>query len=263
MRPHDESRSTTPETTARIVLLASLALAACRPAAMIGPEPNEPATQPEATGAAQHQAAAKREEARLEQHQKLYDPKATQSVRRCDAAQFTRSPGEPICWLETINPTAVHLKEIEDHRLRAAEHRRAARELRATEERACAGIALEDRDVSPFSRRGDILGVSPLESTPGKPVAQGQIVGATVIFRPVPGLTAGELQRLVDCHLERNATIGYDTASREMEHCLLTQRGARASVRTLESGFAVDVRADDPFAGREIWRRAQALAAVD
>jgi hypothetical protein len=263
MRSHEQSPSNPLTTTVSMALLASLALAACRPAAMIGPEPNEPATQPTATGAAQHQAAAKREEARLEQHQKLYDPRATQSVRRCDAAHVTRSPGEPICWLETVNPTAVHLKEIEDHRLRAAEHRRAARELRAIEEQACAGVAPEDRDVSPFSHRADILGVSPLEDAPGKPKAQRRILGATVVFRPVPGLTASELQRLVDCHLARNATIGYETASREMDHCLLTQRGARASVRSLESGFAVDVKADDSFAGREIWRRAQALAAVD
>ena len=89
---------------------------------------------------------------------------------------------------------------------------------------------------------------------------QRHVIGATVVFRPVPGLTTAELQRLVDCHLARNATLGYDTATAEMEHCLLTQRGVQASVRVLERGFAVDVRAEDAFAGQEIWRRAQALA---
>jgi hypothetical protein len=246
---------------APLVLLAGLTLGACGPAAMIGPEPNEPATETEATGAAQHQAAARREEARIESHHELYDPKASQEVRRCDPATTGESSGEPICWLETVNPTRVHLEEVEAHRLRAAEHRRAARELRATEERACAGVAPDDRDMSPFSHRGDILGVSPLENAV-KSKHQRRIIGATVVFRPVPGLTAAELQRLVDCHLARNATIGYETASTEMERCLLTQRGAQASVRVLEAGFAVDVRADDPFAGQEIWRRAQALASV-
>lgn len=245
------------------VALASVALAACRPAAMIGPEPNEPATQREAAGAAQHHAAAEREEARIHRHEALYDPKASQSFRRCDPKRVERVPGQPICWLEAVNPTAVHLKEIEAHRLRAAEHRRAARELREIEERACAGIAPEDRDVSPFSHRGDILGVSVLEDAPEKPKRQRQVLGATVVFRPVPGLTAGELQHLLECHLARNATIGHELASHEMEHCLLTQRGARATVRPLESGFAVDVSADDPFARQEIWRRAQALASVE
>jgi hypothetical protein len=263
MRNTRKFQSMTPRTGMLLTLLASVALAACRPPAMIGPEPNEPATRTDATGAAEHHAAARREEARIGRHEELYDPKAAQSFRRCDPEHANRAPGEAICWIETVNPTAVHLKEIEDHRLRAAEHRRAARELRAIEEQACSGIAADDRDVSPFSHRGDILGVSALEDDPAKPKRQRRVLGATVVFRPVPGLTARELQHLVDCHLARNATIGYESATREMEHCLLTQRGARATVRPLETGFAVDVRADDPSAGQEIWRRAQALAAVE
>jgi len=263
MRTPEKFQPTTARPFVPLALVASVALAACRPPAMIGPEPNEPATRADATGAAQHNAAAQREEARIGRHEELYDPKAAQSFRRCDPEQANRQPGEPICWIETVNPTAVHLKEIEDHRLRAAEHRRAARELRGIEEQACSGIASDDRDVSPFSHRGDILGVSALEDDPDKPKRLRRVIGATVVFRPVPGLTASELQHLVDCHLARNATIGYESASREMEHCLLAQRGARATVRPLKTGFAVDVRADEPFAAREIWRRAQALAAVE
>jgi hypothetical protein len=230
---------------------------------MIGPEPNEPSTRPEAASAAEHRAAAKREEARLARHQELYDPKAQRTIRRCNAGSETRAPGEPICWIETINPTAVHLQEIEAHRMRAVEHRKSARELRAVEERVCAGLAPDDRDVSPFSHRADILGVSPLQDTPATPRREAPIVGATVLFRPVPGLTVAELQQLVDCHLARNATIGYETASTEMSGCLLTQQGTHATVRPLEGGFAVDIKADDVAAGHEIWRRAQLLASVN
>ena len=237
-------------------------LVACGPRAMIGPEPNEPATKPEAAGAAEHRAAAKREEQRLARHQELYDPKAKQMVRRCDAASANRAPGEPFCWVETINPTAVHLEEVEAHRMRGVEHRKSARELRAVEERVCTGLAPDDRDRSPFSHRADILGVSPLEAGPAERRNQPLIVGATVLFRPVPGLTVADLQRLVDCHLARNATIGYERASTEMEGCLLTRQGTHATVRALESGFAVDVRADNPTAGLVIWRRAQLLASV-
>jgi hypothetical protein len=230
---------------------------------MIGPEPNEPGTTPEAAGAAEHRAAAEREEQRLTHHQDLYDPHAKQSVRRCDAAGAEHAPGEPICWLETINPTAVHLHEVEFHRMRAAEHRKSARQLRAVEERACSSLAPDDRDVSPFSHRADILGVTPLEAASAQQRRPRQIVGATVLFRPVPGLSVAGLQELVDCHLARNATIGYETASVQMGGCLLTQQGTRAIVRALESGFAVDVVADSSTVGQEIWRRAQLLAAVN
>ena len=245
-----------------LALVVGVYLAACGPKAMIGPEPNEPATEPEAVGAAEHRAAAKREERRLARHQELYDPKASQKVRRCDTEGGSRAPGEPICWIETINPTAVHLQEVETHRMRGVEHRKSARDLRAVEERVCAGLAPDDRDISPFSHRADILGVSPLDAGPAQARRQAPIVGATVLFRPVPGLTAEELQQLVDCHLARNATIGYETASAQMDGCLLTQQGTQATVRPLESGFAVDIRAESPAAGQEIWRRAQLLASV-
>jgi hypothetical protein len=173
-------------------------------------------------GAAEHRAAAKREERRLARHQELYDPKATQKVRRCDTAR------------------------------------------RAVLRVSCAGLAPDDRDVSPFSHRADILGVSPLEAGPAQPRQKPRTVGATVLFRPVPGLTVAELQQLVACHLARNATIGYEKAGAEMGGCLLTQQGTQATVRALESGFAVDIRADSPTTtGQEIWRRAQPLASVN
>ena len=252
-----------PSVQRAIMRAVAISLVACGPKAMIGPEPNEPGTTPEAAGASEHRAAAEREEQRLIRHDGLYDPHAKQSIRRCDVASPDHAPGEPICWLETINPTAVHREEVEFHRMRAAEHRKSARQLRAVEERACARLAPDDRDVSPFSHRADILGVTPLETTPPQRGRPRQIVGATVLFRPVPGLTVAGLQELVDCHLARNATIGYQTASVQMSGCLLTQQGTRATVRAMESGFAVDVVADSSTAGQEIWRRAQLLASVN
>jgi hypothetical protein len=261
MKHSDELFGTTLRMT-RAVCIASLLVAACGPKPMIGPEPNEPGTQPHEQGAAQHLAAAKLEAERLEQHKKLYDPRAQQFVKRCDPTLKDAYPATPICWIETINPTAVHLKEIEEHRMRAVEHRKAARELRDVEERACAGVADEDRDISPFSHREDILGVNPLEeAVPGK--RERRVVGATILFRKVTHLTGEQLQSIVNCHLARNAVIGHDVASAAMAQCPLTERGARASVRTLDRGFAVDVRADDALAAQAIWRRAQGLAAVE
>jgi len=66
----------------------------------------------------------------------------------------------------------------------------------------------------------------------------------------------------MDCHLARNASIGYDVAAREMQHCPLTQPGATASVRRVSGGFAVDVRSEDALAAQAIWRHAQQLAVV-
>lgn len=246
----------------RAVLIASLLAASCAPKAMIGPEPNEPGTQPYAQGAEQHRAAAKLEAARLERHKELYDPNAKQFVKRCDPTLKNTYPETPICWIETVNPTAVHLKEVEEHRTRAVEHRRAARELRAVEERACTGVADYDRDMSPFAHRQDILGVSPLEEADPS-TKQRRLTGATILFRKVPHLTGDELQQIVNCHLARNATIGHDVAAAEMAHCPLTQRGARATVRTLDNGFAVDVRADEAPTAEAIWRRAQGLAVIE
>lgn len=240
-------------------LLLSLLASGCGSAAKIGPEPNEPGTGAEEQGAAQHRAAAQLESARLEQHKELYDPHAREDIKRCEPGAPGQYPSTPICWVETVNPTAVHLKEMDEHRMRAVHHRKAARELQAVEERACANVAADDRDMSPFAHREDILGVNPLEVGKGK---KKQLVGATVVFRAVPRLTADELQRIVDCHLARNAVIGHEVAGAEMEHCPLTERGATARVRAVSGGFAVDVRADDAEVAQAVWRRAQSLAAV-
>jgi hypothetical protein len=257
---HERRSSMTLRLAAHAALLMSSFVGACGPAARIGPEPNEPGTALDEAGAAQHRAAADREAARLAQHKDLYDPHASESFRRCDPARATQYPETPICWVETVNPTAVHLKEVEEHRMRAVQHRKAARDLEAVEARACADVADEDRDISPFSHQGDIVGVNPLEVAAGGTRKGRQLVGATIVFRAVPGLTAGELQSIVDCHLARNAAIGHEIASAEMEHCLLTERGVHAKVRELRNGFAVDVRADAPETAQAVWRRAQELA---
>jgi len=73
-------------------------IVACGASARIGREPNEPSTRPEAAGAAQHRAAARREEGRLARHQALYDPKAQQSVRRSTRRPSPEPPANPFAW---------------------------------------------------------------------------------------------------------------------------------------------------------------------
>lgn len=259
-------------------LITSWMLGACGTAAATG-------TQPHEKSVAQHRDASAQEAAEDRRHAAAYDPQASSSQERCDPG-IGQPPGYPvsknaatpgvyptypvarICWSEKVNPTAMHQKLAEEHRQVAAQHRTASETLRAVEARACAGLADEDRDTSPFSQRTDIQSVSPLrqdvvsttyESRPEGGSSPGRLLGAIIVFRAVPGLTAQWLQRIVDCHLARNAAIGHETASAEMAYCPLAERGARAVVRESRGGFAVDVRADDPPIAEEIWRRAQRL----
>jgi hypothetical protein len=168
------------------------------------------------------------------------------------------------------NPTQHHLEHADDHRLRAAEHRAASQTLRDAENRACAGIPDDDRDESPFDHPEDITSVTELyslwsagDSTPTTTTTTTtrRIEGATILFRAVPGLTAPWLQRVVDCHLARNAALGFDVP--EMAHCPLVLKGITASVSPAQSGgFAITIKSDDPAVAREVFRRARSSARV-
>jgi hypothetical protein len=67
------------------------------------------------------------------------------------------------------------------------------------------------------------------------------------------------LQRLVDCHLARNAALGHDVP--EMPYCPLVPKGVTASVAPTTTGFAISVRADDTDTANEVLRRARMLVA--
>lgn len=141
----------------------------------------------------------------------------------------------------------------------AAEHRAAAQALRDAEARACAGIDEADRDASPFEHEGDIASVARLtEAAPAGHASAEHLVGATVVFRAVRGLTAEWLQREIDCHLARNDAVGHDMP--EMPNCPLVP-ALSAQVRSTGDGFAVDIRGGDDAAAAEILRRAETLVA--
>jgi hypothetical protein len=216
-------------------------------------------TQPHAASAAQHETLANQEQQSAIAHQSQYQPTASVVEKRCDPSRAQKL-SSPVCWQSTTNPTAEHSKEAEQHRELAAEHRAALEALRSAEASACAGIDEEDRDMSPFAHREDIRAVSPLreEVKTGKATSY-RTAGATVVFRAVPGMTAEWLQRLVDCHLARNSTIGHPTAMADMPYCPLTLRGAQASVRSVGDGFAVTIRSSDSATGTDIYRRAESL----
>lgn len=240
-------------------LALGLVFLACGAPTMIGPEPNEPSTDPQATGAAQHSAAAEREEKRLFRHKALYNARAKSSIRRCSPSQ--EGAAAPKCWVETINPTEIHKAEMKVHSERAVYHRKAARDLRAAESKACEGIARGSWGVNPFLN-GHILGVSPLEkpAEPGKKKLT--LHGATVFIQPMGITSPQQLQQIMDCYSRHQAVIGYGPITTAADRSPLGEPGSRATVRELRQGFAVDVRAEDPFAAQAVWLRAQRLAIV-
>ena len=243
---------------ASLVLIASVVSACARTTP--GAHPNDMSTAAHERQAGEHAAAG-------EQHGGKYDPKAGRQRTWCTPPGGAGRPGvnatavEGICWSSVDNPTEAHLYEAQSHKRHAADHRAASAALRDAEARACTGIADADRDMSPFEHRSDIVSVAPLvlsEADSRAKTPAERLLGATVKFRAVPGLSAEWLQRVVDCHLARNAALGHMVP--ELPDCPLVPAGVLARVSGAGDGFEVAIRADHPTRAREILARAERLA---
>ncbi len=70
-------------------------------------------------------------------------------------------------------------------------------------------------------------------------------------------MTTEWVQRVVDCHVARNASLGHIVP--EMPNCPLVVKGAQARVTSTGNGFAVEIRSSDPAGAQEILARAQRL----
>ena len=213
--------------------------------------------QPHDMSVVHHEAAASSHETEAGRHAAQYDAAARAARERCMTATAGTAPTDA-CWTSVTNPTTDHLREAERHRRMAVDHRAASQALRDAEARACAGLRDDDRDTSPFAHREDIAGVAPLtEPTTSGRVTSQRSVGAVVTFRALPGMTAEWLQRVIDCHVARGASLGHEVP--EMPYCPLSLREVQARVTSTGNGFAVAIRADDPATVEEILRRARAL----
>lgn len=205
---------------------------------------------------ASHETTAAQEQGAAAAHEGQYDASAQQTRERCSAG--AAKAGSGACWTSVTNPTAEHLRHANEHRKAAAEHRAAAQALREAESHACLGIPAADRDESPFDHREDIESVEPLYvGTSSGKLTTKRLDGAIVTFRAIPGMTAQWLQRVIDCHLARNAALGHDVP--EMAYCPLVPKGVTATVSGTQTGFAVAIRGDSQETANEVLRRAQAL----
>lgn len=152
--------------------------------------------------------------------------------------------------------TSEELRQATHHRKMAADHRAASAALRDAEARWCAGMSDEERDLSPFERRASIVDAQPLYKPWGRSSLR---VGAFITLRAAPGMTKQHLDSLIQCHMARNASMGFSMP--EMADCPLAVKGASATIEPAPAGgFYVEISAElDEEATSEIIRRALAL----
>ena len=211
-----------------------------------------PGIAPLEMGALKHERAAAAEEEHA-RNSALID----EHLGRCALGSRAPESGAP-CWTAGPN-SGAEARRVRERQLRlATEHRAAAQALRDAEARDCVGISVADREMSPFLHARDFAGVEPLYGQASSPrgAANRRLEGAAVTFRAVSGLTVEWIQRVVDCHIARNAVLGYDEPS--LAACPLGLRGVSTTVRSARGGFAVEMRGDLKVA-EQILRRAQAL----
>ncbi len=232
--------------TTTIALLALMPLLGCLPKG----------SRPHDMGEAAHEAEAATHDEEAAAHDSQYDPAARETYSTCGSNGRHRYAG---CWTSVTNPTQEHLRAAESERKAATAHREASRALARAEDRACLGISPDDRDMSPFMHVEDIVSVEPHLRTRsgGKDGPNTTIDGATITFLAVPGMTTEWLQRVVDCHVARNAVLGHDLP--EMYACPLVPKGAQAQARSTGNGFAVDVWSSRAETGEDILSRARRL----
>lgn len=200
-------------------------------------------TEPHAMTASGHEAAAKSEEQAAAEH------------GRCPAGY-----GSGACaggWSSYENLAKYHIAEAEKHREAGQHHREASQALRDAEARACIDVPAADRDISPFFHTQDIIATGVVHAFTSPYGERSGDAGASVTFRAMPGMTAEWLQRVVDCHLARNAVVG-DTDG-VMSYCPLAVPHVKAQVRSTGNGFEVDITSDDKGSVKEVIKRVQAL----
>lgn len=213
--------------------------------------------RPDEMSRAGHTTEARRQDHEGNVEAAQYDPEARVSETRCETINPEVRNGITAvvpCWTSLSNPTEVHRQRAAEHRQEAADHRAASQTLRDAELHACVGIREIDRDMSPFEHSDDIASVEPFTEINTASIPLRRTTGAVVTFRALPGMTAEWLQRVIDCHLARNASLGHDVP--EMPNCPLVPRDVEAHVASTGNGFAVTIRSDDEASAREVLARA-------
>lgn len=205
-----------------------------------------PGTRPYDMSAAQHEQRAALAEAEAAEHSARYDP--ARRTSRVVCARFG-------CSSQETNPTAVYREHADRLHAEAAEHRKAAEALHDAEANVCAATG-GDQDLTPMFRRDEVERIEPIyRYTGGR--SRG-VEGAILVLARTTDVTADALQKKLDCHLARNAAVGFDAP--DMGYCPLASRGVRAVVREGGGRLRIEITANDGRTAEEVLRRAQLLA---
>ena len=199
--------------------------------------------QPERLSVAQHEAEAARHEGVATEHERLHarsrqaevGPIQCYDQRTADPA----SGGEPLrvmrpCWTREQAPSRHHLDKARAEHDEAARHLAVAAAMRRAEREACEGLGDDEMSHSPFFHREDIVRVD--EVRPG-----GELKGARIVFKKVPGLEVGWMRRAISCHQARAAAMGYSPTL--MSYCPLMIAPTSVSVEDLGGLIAVTIAA--------------------
>jgi hypothetical protein len=212
-------------------------------------------------GYAERMAEADEHNQRAEQHRQAAGDPGTTGTRAdyyCGDTALSdqaTSGGERLvptvpCW-DIAEESAEHhrfLAEREQQRARA--ERRAATHLVEAELAACRGMSPRELEHSPFAHRKEIAEVIPHRET-------GMIRGVRIIWKPVPGLTAGWMRQAIACHRARFERFGEPAGYFPEDPTLVA--GATATVELHGDHLEVLVETADDTNGQVAFDRAKDL----
>jgi hypothetical protein len=132
-------------------------------------------------------------------------------------------------------------------------------ELADNEAGTCGGISAEGRTEGPFLQPEAITSIEPLviEDYPRSNPPIHRMVGAVVMVRSSPGVTAEWLQRLADCNAAHSAALS--KSGQQTPDSPLDLPRVVTTVSSTSDGFRVEMQSYDPKTAREILSRSQRL----
>jgi hypothetical protein len=209
-------------------------------------------------GVSDHERAAREHEREAASHdaaRRTHARERPEDHYRCidQALEPPYSGGKPIeilrpCWTE--DPVYDHAAAAARHRAEAARHRAMAAALVDVERARCAGLGEAELSQSPFLHRSDVLAVTPIER-------HGEVVGATIRFRRVPGIDAAWLRHATACHHARAAAMGFVEGFQPFDPLAVAE--VEIDVRDADGGVDVAITSARGTSAATVLGRALAL----
>lgn len=237
---------------ARTLLMAALALGACRSGGGPAMGPASPTTSYEA-----HVAEAEK----LEKQARVHDDAAEIARQKGTTYQCDTSPeqeqlmiggervgerGTRVCDDVALTDRRRHEKESKKLKRAADEHRSSARVLLDAERTACAGFSISQLQDTPLGRARPRVDVMP------------SATGVTVTMAAGPGMSVEALQREMACHRARAALY---EPGQYMGHDPTLVPATRLSIERTRVGITFTIAADDHVARASARSLAESLKA--